>query len=127
MKTSALVVRRRAGTMLASAATATTTTSGAGTGSCIHVHRLRLSEGEKRFRGRGRERERRGGRGGGGEVTSRSSRVVLQRGIRREQDIKIANLRTDYCDDFECRSSPAIEIAVRQLAYSISNLKYQNK
>ena len=117
--------------MLASAATATatTTTSGAGTGSCIHVHRLRLSEGEKRFRGRGRERERRGGGGGGGggEVASRSSRVVLQRGIRREQDIKIANLRTDYCDDFECRSSPAIEIAVRQLAHCISNLKYQNK
>ena len=35
-------------------------------------------------------------------------------------DLAIENLSTEYCDDFECTSSPAVELTVRALAKDIS-------
>jgi hypothetical protein len=36
----------------------------------------------------------------------------------------IEDLDTDYCNDFECTSSPAVEQTVRSLARDISRMKY---
>lgn len=39
----------------------------------------------------------------------------------------IENLNTDYCNDFECTSSPAVEQTVRSLAQDIIRAKYSKR
>ena len=36
--------------------------------------------------------------------------------MEEEQEMQIEGLRSDYCDDFVCTSSPAVEQTVRSLA-----------
>ncbi len=36
--------------------------------------------------------------------------------VEEEQEMQIEGLKSDYCDDFVCTSSPAVEQTVRSLA-----------
>lgn len=36
--------------------------------------------------------------------------------VEEEDDLQIEGLKSDYCDDFVCTSSPAVEQTVRSLA-----------
>lgn len=45
---------------------------------------------------------------------------------RGPAEMTIEDLDTNYCDDFVCTSSPAIEQTVRSLANDLTKLRYTN-
>jgi len=56
----------------------------------------------------------------GGSDLSLSHKAVVMRATNDEKPfLEIENLSTNYCDDFVCTSSPAVEMTVRSLARDI--------
>jgi hypothetical protein len=68
---------------------------------------------------RERQRSVRGARRQGQGEKAVSSLVCFANLPSQSDEIVIENLTEDYCDDFVCTSSPAVEQGVRQLANSI--------
>ncbi len=46
----------------------------------------------------------------------RVSAILETKQVEEEENLQIEGLKSDYCDDFVCTSSPAVEQTVRSLA-----------
>jgi len=57
-----------------------------------------------------------------GRRTANRRTVARRASPSQREDVVIENLTEDYCDDFVCQSSPAVEQSVRQLANNISQV-----
>ena len=60
-------------------------------------------------------------------VASTSRGRVRCRSASQQEQVEIENLTEDFCDDFVCKSSPAVEQSVRKLGNNILQLSYSKR
>jgi hypothetical protein len=53
-------------------------------------------------------------------IVVRAAPDTQQQQAKATDSMEIQGLQEDYCNDFECTSSPAVEMTVRQLAKDIT-------
>uniref|UniRef100_A0A383VL89 Uncharacterized protein n=1 Tax=Tetradesmus obliquus TaxID=3088 RepID=A0A383VL89_TETOB len=60
----------------------------------------------------------------GSTLVVRAAPDTQQQQAKATDNMSIQGLQEDYCNDFECTSSPAVEMTVRQLAKDITKFKF---